>query len=54
MQENKRTDEINNELISSVPVLKTTWYLEIAPTTYPWKLGAMDHSELGLATRAAY
>jgi len=43
-----------HELTMSIPLWKTTWYLEIAPTVYPWKLGAVGRSELGVTTRVTY
>ncbi len=35
-------------------LLETTWYLEPAPSTYPWKLGVAGRSELGQATVLTY
>ena len=35
-------------------LLVTSWLLEPAPATYPWKLGAVGRSELGEATYPTY
>jgi hypothetical protein len=43
-----------HELTMGATLWKTTWYLEPAPTTYPWKLGVVGRSELGTATRLTY
>lgn len=43
-----------HELTASATLWKTTWYLEPAPASYPWKLGAVGRSELGTNTRITY
>jgi hypothetical protein len=43
-----------HELTNSATLWKTTWYLEPAPTSYPWKLGVEGRSELGDATVLTY
>ena len=43
-----------HELTNGANLWKTTWYLEPAPTVYPWKLGAVGRSELGNVTWLAY
>lgn len=43
-----------HELTNGANLWKTTWYLEPAPATYPWKLGVAGRSELGTATRLTY
>ena len=42
-----------HELTNGARFWKTTWYLEIAPEQYPWKLGDAN-SKLGTNTRLAY
>jgi hypothetical protein len=39
-----------HELTDSATLLDTTWYLEPAPDTYPWKLDTVGRSELGTTT----
>lgn len=43
-----------HELTMGATLWKTTWYLEPAPSSYPWKLGATGRSELNQATRLTY
>lgn len=43
-----------HELTDSATFYKTTWYLEIAPDTFPWQLGVAGRSELGTATTTTY
>jgi hypothetical protein len=43
-----------HRLSASATLFETTWYLEPAPDTYPWKLGVTGRSELGQATTLAY
>jgi hypothetical protein len=43
-----------HELTNSATLWKTTWYLEPAPASYPWKLGVEGRSELGDATVLTY
>ena len=43
-----------HKLSASATLLETTWYLEPAPDTYPWKLGVEGRSELGQATLLTY
>jgi hypothetical protein len=43
-----------HELNQAGTLWKTTWYLEPVPTTYPWRLGTVGRSELGIATRVTY
>lgn len=42
-----------HELTNGANFWKTTWYLEVAPEQYPWKLGDAN-SKLGTNTRLAY
>jgi hypothetical protein len=43
-----------HKLTEGATLFETTWYLEPAPTTLPWKLGAVGRGELGTNTRLAY
>lgn len=43
-----------HRLSGSGALLETTWYLEPAPSTYPWKLGVAGRSELGQGTVLTY
>ncbi|MBL8161683.1 MAG: hypothetical protein JNJ61_06815 [Anaerolineae bacterium] len=43
-----------HELTMSATLWKTTWYLEPAPESYPWKLGVVGRSNLGVETRLTY
>jgi hypothetical protein len=43
----------SHELTHGATFWKTTWYLEVAPEQYPWKLGD-ENSKLGTNTRLAY
>ena len=43
-----------HRLSASATLLETTWYLEPAPTTYPWKLNVTGRSELGQSTILTY
>lgn len=43
-----------HKLSASATLLETTWYLEPAPTTYPWKLGVEGRSELSVTTSLTY
>ena len=43
-----------HELSVGATLLETTWYLEPAPSRYPWKLGVEGRSELGQTTMLTY
>jgi len=43
-----------HELTHGATLWKTTWYVEPAPTVYPWELGVSGHSNLGISTRLTY
>jgi len=43
-----------HKLSAGATLLETTWYLEPAPTHYPWKLGVEGRSELGRVTSVTY
>lgn len=43
-----------HELTAGATLYKTTWYLEPAPQVYPWKLGVIGRSELGVKTYTTY
>ncbi len=43
-----------HELTNSATFFKTTWYLEPAPDSLPWKLGDDTRSRLGQTTRLTY
>jgi hypothetical protein len=43
-----------HKLSASATLFETTWHLELAPDTYPWKLGVTGRSELGQATVLTY
>jgi hypothetical protein len=43
-----------HELTMGATLWKSTWYLEPAPSVYPWKVSVTGRSELGQTTRLAY
>jgi hypothetical protein len=43
-----------HKLSAGATLFETTWYLEPAPDTYPWKLGVQGRSELSQATVLTY
>jgi hypothetical protein len=43
-----------HKLTNGARLLETTWYLEPAPDSFPWKLGVTDRSEVGEATILTY
>ncbi|MCD4687496.1 MAG: hypothetical protein K8S97_16320 [Anaerolineae bacterium] len=44
----------SHKLSAGATLFESTWYLEAAPATYPWKLGAEGLSELSNTTVLAY
>lgn len=43
-----------HKLSAGASRFETTWYLEPAPDSFPWKLGVSGRSELGMATVLTY
>jgi len=44
----------SHKLTDGAKLLETTWYLEPAPESFPWKLGVTDRSEVGETTVLTY